>query len=337
LSSRRATTDVPVDLSVIIVSYNCLDYVKRCVASVTRHPPNAAFEIIVMDNASQDGTVQGLRSLHPSITVVASNDNVGYGAAINRGVRMARGQSLLFLNPDAEVSAGALDTLLAFAKGRGNLGVVGPRLVYGDGRPQPSARRFPSPWRLWSEVMRLPILFPGRRRTELLLGTNFPSQDTTRTVDWLSGACHLISRSTWEQVGELTESTFCGFDDLDYCLRTRQNALDNWLVADATVIHHCGATVSSRWSPREVDTLAINNAFVIVQEHWPRWRVKLYCGAELFGTLSDAVLAGRAHRSQTTARLALLTKLLLGIVRPVQRCEPVSNPRLEPVPASTDR
>jgi GT2 family glycosyltransferase len=289
-------------------------------------------EIIVIDNASNDGTVEALRSEFPEAQVIESPNNVGYGAAVNTAIRCAKGNMFMFLNPDTEVTEGAIDELLRLAS-RPGIGVVGPRLLESDGASQPSARRFPSPWRLWFEVLRLHLLLSPPRRGRLLLGTYY-NQDETGCVDWVSGACHVLSRSTWERVGELTERTFCGFDDLDYCMRAHDAGFENWLCADALVVHHCGVTVSERWTSSEVDTLAINNGYVILGGHWPRWRLKVYGAAEVFGTLSDIVLARRRrddtqarakYRSAGLARAVLLSKLLVGLARPEERCEPAAS------------
>jgi GT2 family glycosyltransferase len=318
-------------LSIVIVSFNCVEEIERCLESIARFPPGCPYEVAVIDNASMDGTVERLRSRFETVRVIALAENVGYGAAVNRAVPATSGSHLLFLNPDTEVTDGALDALLGMARRRQPLGVVGPRLVLGGGQPQPSARRFPSPWRLWLEVSRLHLLLSPRRRGQILAGTYF-AQDRTGPVDWISGACHLVPRAVWDRIGGLTERTFCGFDDLDYCWRARQAGLPTWFCAEATVRHHCGVTVSRRWSPEEVDALAINNGYVVMSGHLPPWKVRLYGVAELFGTMSEWVLASRraegggegarAYRRRAGVRAALVLALLSGRARPIERCEP---------------
>jgi GT2 family glycosyltransferase len=316
-------------LSIVIVSFNCVEEIERCIQSISRFPPSSSYEVVVIDNASVDGTVERLRSRFGSVRVIGLAENVGYGAAVNRAVPATSGSHLLFLNPDTEVTEGALAALLDMARRTQPLGVVGPRLVLGGGQPQPSARRFPSPWRLWLEVSRLHLLLPPRWRGQILAGTYF-AQDRTRRVDWVSGACHLVPRPIWDRIGGLTERTFCGFDDLDYCWRAHRAGLPTWFCAEATVQHHGGVTVTRRWSPEEVDALAINNGYVVMAAHLPRWEVRLYGAAELFGTVSDWVLASRraggselgAYRRRAGARAALLFSLLSGRARPIERCEP---------------
>ena len=316
-------------LSIVIVTFNCGDEVVRAVESLRRHPPSVSHEIVVIDNASADGTVGRLRRLFPDVTVIPLDENVGYGSAVNLAVKETDGRHLLLLNPDTEVTDGAVDLLLQVAATTPGVGVVGPRLLLAGGDPQISARRFPSPWRLWPEVLRLHLLLPRRVRHRLGASSG---QDRRGRVDWVSGACHLVPRPVWDELGGLTERTFCGFDDLDFCWRARRSGYDTWFCPGAVVLHHCGVSVSRRWTEREIDALAIHNIYVLLEGHWSRFRVKAYCAAELVGTASDLLvgpwlhrLAGSeaaAFRAAAADRLRLLTGLLLGRIRPIERHQP---------------
>ena len=182
------------EITVLIVTYNCREAVVRALDSVGAFPPSVPYEVLLVDNASSDGTVAAVRARFPKVTVVELPENVGYGSAMNILAERARGRYFVFLNPDTVLTESSFDSLYAFAEAHGRLGVLSPRLVYADGRPQPSARRFPSPARLWFEVLRLHLLLPSPRRAKLLGGTYF-AQDVTQEVDWTSGACHFIPRS----------------------------------------------------------------------------------------------------------------------------------------------
>lgn len=318
------------ELSVLIVTFNCRDAVVQGLESLASFAPRVPYEVLLIDNASTDGTAAAVRAAFPSVTVVQLEDNVGYGSAMNVLARQATGRYLVFLNPDTVLVEDSLDRLLAFADRQQRLGVLGPRLVYADGSPQPSARRFPAPARLWFEVLRLHLLLPPARRGRLLGGT-YSAQDETRTVDWISGACHFIPRSTWETVGPLTEETFCGFDDLEYCMRTRAAGLVNWFYAGTEVVHVCGVSVNARWKHRQVADLAINNMYVVLLRHWGVVRRKTYFAAETFGAVTDVALSGRRagrgpekaqYRREAVARVRTLALLLFSLRRPVRRCEP---------------
>lgn len=319
------------ELSVVIVSFNCRHEVERAIDSLRRHPPAVRHEVIVVDNASQDGTPDHLAARFPDITLIPLDQNVGYGSAVNLAVERSAGRQLLLLNPDTETTDGAIDTLLDHARANPRAGVLGPRLVLGSGEPQSSARRLPSPARLWIEVLRLHLLLGAATRARLFGGT-YSAQDEAGPVDWVSGACHLVPRAVWDEVGGLTERTFCGFDDLDYCWRARDAGYDTLFCPDAVIIHHCGVSVSRRWTSEEVDELAIHNGYVVLEDHWSPSRVKLYCAAELLGTASDIALGPRRHgftaddarryRRAAVKRLRLLANLLVGRVRPIERHQP---------------
>lgn len=319
------------EISVLIVTFNCREAVLRALDSLHRFPPSVSSEMLLIDNASTDGTVAAVRDRFPDVTVVEMAENVGYGSAINILAKRARGQYLVFLNPDTVLVEDSLTRLHEFAQARHRLGVLSPRLVYADGRSQPSARRFPSATRLWFEVLRLHLLLSPARRARLLGGTYF-TQDVTQEVDWTSGACHFIPRATWDAVGPLTEETFCGFDDLEYCMRTRAAGLQNWFYAGTEITHHCGVSVNARWKRKQVSDLAINNMYVVLLSHWGAIRRKSYFAAEVFGAMTEVALSGRrtardgtdmnAYRQAAVARLRTLALLLFSLRQPVRRCQP---------------
>jgi GT2 family glycosyltransferase len=296
------------DLSVIIVTFNSADLIGRCLCSVLGHETALSREVIVFDNASEDGTAELIEAQFPGATVVRSSENIGYGSGINQAVRHASGEYFMFLNPDAELRPGAIDQLVQVLESDARVGVVGPRLVFMDGTVQASARRFPAAGRLWAEVLRVHLLLPRPVRSRWLSGT-YSDQDESGFVDWISGACHVISRRTWDVVGELTERTFCGFDDLEYCMRAREMGLRTWFCASVVVNHEASVTVNTRWTASELASVAINSLYVVLHLHWPKWRVKLYASAELFGSLTDLVhRSGMLHGDQLSYAGSLSTE-----------------------------
>ncbi len=322
-------------ISVIIVSYNSWPYVGNCIASLYDNAPSLPFEILLIDNASSDGTTDYVRSQFPLVVVISSATNDGYGSAVNRAVRDANGEYFVFLNPDCEVRPGAIDALVAFADTSEHIGVVGPRLIVASGAPQPSGRRFPSSSQALLEVFRLHRLFSAGWRADHLLGTYW-DQSETRRVDWVSGACHVLTRRVWHDVGPLTEKTFCGFDDLEYCYRAAERGLETWLCAGATVMHHVGTSVSQRWHPAEVDELAINNAYVLLEDLWPAWRVRLLALCQAAGAASDCIAAALQSRNvqheeprqrvrRSARQVVLLLSLASGRRSPIYRCDPGSS------------
>jgi GT2 family glycosyltransferase len=249
----------------------------------------------------------------------------------------------MFLNPDIEVVGSALDTLLELARTRSRAGVVGPRLVYSDGRPQPSARRFISPLLLLFETTRLHLLLPPSLRGRIFLGTYFP-QDKTLNVPWVSGACHLIPRSVWDEVGPLTEETFCGSDDYDYCHRVRERGYQVWLCCEATMTHHCSVAVRERWTTWEVDQVAIHNFFVVYRSHSPTWKVQALALVEILSCVLEGIrhdilprreqqARGEPYSHRLGRRIALMIDFLIGRQRPIRRFQPRGK---RPIAAAAD-
>lgn len=322
-------------LSIVIVTYNCADDVEQCLRSIASNPPLCDHEIVVIDNDSADATRDRVRGF-PEVRLIERADNAGYGTAVNEAVATTDGSHLLFLNPDTIITPGCLGTMLAaLASAPERVGVVGPRLMLPTGEPQLSARRFPAPGRLWAEVLRLHRLLPAHKSTDGRRTEYFPA-DVSGPVEWVSGACHLIPRDVWDRAGGLTEETFLGFDDLEYCWRLHRLGYATWYCADADVIHECSAAVGERWSLRRVEELAIHNFYVIAADYlsWPRR--KLLNAAEIVGALTELVVAqgkgvdslteAGSRRARVVARIRLLCGLFFGRIRPIRRCEP-SNDR----------
>ena len=164
--ARRVMTDV----SVVIVSYESRPLLARCLAALAADTGRVATrEIIVVDQASPDGTADWLAAEHPDVRVVALPQNVGFGAGNNRGAEVASGRLLLLLNSDAYVRPGAIDELVRFADARPAAGIVGPRLLWPDGRLQRSCRRFPTVFRLATEYLYLRKIAPRSPHPQRLL------------------------------------------------------------------------------------------------------------------------------------------------------------------------
>lgn len=201
-------------LSIIIVNWNTGDLLAQCLDSLCTQALPPAWEIIVVDNASQDDSVTMLEARFPMVRVIANVENVGYARANNQAAALARGRYLLLLNPDTIVSQEALAELIAFMKNHPEIGVCSPRLLLPDGTPQPYAfGADPTPGYL---------LRRGWNRLVLHRSMHNWAIDTPQIVDWVSGACLMVRRQSWQQVGGFDEHFFMYFEDNDLCLRLRQ-------------------------------------------------------------------------------------------------------------------
>jgi GT2 family glycosyltransferase len=320
------------DLSIIIVSFQTRDLLRRCLQSIDSNPPDVLFEIVVIDNCSTDGSADMVAREFATVHLIRSETNSGYGVAVNRAVQVASGKMLLLLNPDIEVWPGALSTLVAFANSKPRAGVVGPKLMLGNGKTQPSARRFLSVALMLVEGLRLHLLLPPRLRARFMLGTYF-DQDAEIMVPWLSGACHLVPRTVWDTVGHLTEDTFCGFDDYDYCYRATKANYEVWLCPSAVMTHHCSVAVRQRWASWDVEQLAMHNTYVILSNHWSVWRVRSFMLAELITWIvegmrhalwprRDVEMLDEPYGRRLSRRIRLDTRLLFGLEKPRRRFQP---------------
>ncbi len=226
------------DLSVIIVNWNVRDLLQRCLQSVFASPFAGHLEVIVVDNASTDGSVEMVRAEFPQVRLVANAENRGFPAANNQGLALARGRYVLLLNPDTEVLSDALQTMVAFADGHPDVGVVGPKLLNPDGSVQSSRRRFPTfATALWESTWLQP--YAPRRLLKRYYALDRPD-DEIQDVDWVTGAALMARREAVEQVGPLDEGFFMYSEELDWCRRFRGVGWRAVYLPTAQIVHYVG-------------------------------------------------------------------------------------------------
>jgi GT2 family glycosyltransferase len=252
------------DVSVVIVSYESRGLLERCLAALAADEGRAAaIEVIVVDQASQDGTADWLASEHPEVRLVGLPDNVGFGAGNNRGAELASGRWLLLLNSDAFVRPGAVDELVRFAETRPAAGAVGPRLLWPDGRLQRSCRRFPTVFRIATEFLYLRKLAPRSRILNGFYCGEF-AHDEPRRVDWLTGACLLVRRELFERLGGFDEAFFLYSEEVDLLYRARQLGAETWYDPAGAVVHEWGGT-AGRASPLALQEQARSHVRYLVK------------------------------------------------------------------------
>ena len=221
MSLATATrTDGSPCLSVIVVSWNTRDVLRRCLASVSRHLAGADYECLVVDNASVDGSPEMVAHEFPAVQLLRQPTNAGFGAGCNAGMRTARGRYFLLLNSDTELLDDGALRLVARLEASAGVGVVGPRIVLGDGRLQASARRFPSLGRLLLASLWLHRLLPPARAARLLLGPYWDHAEE-READWVVGAAMFVRREVFEETGGFDERIFLYGEEVEWCRRIR--------------------------------------------------------------------------------------------------------------------
>ncbi len=228
-----------IDLSIVIVNWNVRDLLRRCLLSISNlQPPPSGLEMIVVDNASTDGSVQMVRTEFPGVHTIANTENRGFPAANNQGIAIAQGRHVLLLNPDTEVVGDALTTMVGFADAHPDVGMVGPQLLNPDGSVQSSRRRFPTLATAFFESTWLQPYAP-RRLLERYYVLDRPD-DAVQDVDWLYGAALMARREAIAQVGPLDERFFMYSEELDWCRRFRKADWRVVYLPAAQIIHHGG-------------------------------------------------------------------------------------------------
>ncbi len=230
------------DVSIIIVSYNARDHLARSLASVAGGP----HEVIVVDNASTDGSPELVRERFPSARLVELPENRGFGAGNNEGMRIASGRHFLLLNSDAWPVGNAIETLVACADNDATVGVAGPRIVGVDGSVQASVRGFPTVWRLATEYLFLRKLAPRSRAFNAFYGSGFDYK-TAREAEFLMGAVLLLRREAVEEVGDFDEGFFMFSEETDLCYRMHEAGWKVEFFPAAEFVHVGGASTKPEW------------------------------------------------------------------------------------------
>jgi GT2 family glycosyltransferase len=232
-------------ISAIIVNYNVGSLLGRCVASLLACPQ--AIEIIIVDNASSDGSLNGLDD-SPQVILVRNSTNLGFAAACNIGIKASTAPYLLFLNPDCDLEGDALSPLLTELQRNNQVGMVGGLLLNSDGTEQAGGRRaVPTPWRSFVRAFglhRLADRWPNMFYDFHLHKQPLPA--ASAEVEAISGACMLVKRTAIDDVGLWDEGYFLHCEDLDWCMRFRQKGWTILFVPASRIHHALGACSRSR-------------------------------------------------------------------------------------------
>ncbi len=270
-------------LSILIVSWNVRELLRRCLMSLQQYPATRhrqPMRIIIVDNASTDGTVEMLRAEFPEVTLIANTSNRGFTGGNNDGLAVIRSTEyrikntdtniadyVLLLNPDTEVTAGALDGLLDYAETHADVGLVGPQLRYPDGSVQSSRRRFPTLVTGLFESTWLQAWLP-RSVLDRFYMRDIGDGETV-DADWVVGAAMLVRQSVIDQVGDLDEQNFFMYsEETDWCRRIKQAG---WRVVyhPASVIIHYEGQSSGQVSARRMLLFNTSKVRYFAKHHGP--------------------------------------------------------------------
>ena len=230
------------DLSAVVVTYHSRDCIADCLRSLDRARGGLAMEVLVVDNASADGTPDVVREAAPWARVVGTGGNLGYAKAVNRGTAESTGEFVLVLNPDCVVESGALEALVGWLRAHPRCAIAAPRIRNTDGTVEYSARSFPTHLTfLFNRYSLATRLWPGNPWSRRYLLSDW-DHASDRSVDWVSGACMCVRRAAIAQVGGMDEFYFMFNEDVDWCHAMKRTGWSVDFVAAAEVTHHIGAS-----------------------------------------------------------------------------------------------
>lgn len=225
-------------IAAIIVSYNTRPLLLEALRSLE---DSRCDRVVVVDNSSTDGSPDAVALAFPWVSLIRSERNLGFAAGVNQGVQAAGdAEALLLLNPDARLTPGALDQLSAWLRSHPRAAAVGAALVYGDGRPQESAFRFPGLTQVFLD------LFPVPRLASSRLNGRYGPRTLPFRVDHPLGACLLIRRAAWEDVGPLDERFFMYVEEVDWCRRAKARGWEVWSHPAAVAVHLAAQSTGQR-------------------------------------------------------------------------------------------
>jgi len=322
------------DLSICILTHNLPVLLSQCVTSCVNEIERAGLsgEIIVIDNASSDRYPEKLAASTPTVRIIRNDENLGFAVANNRAVKISRGENVLILNDDAILQEGSLGLMMSALKSDPRVAAAGPTLVFPDGSPQLMymKRRLPNLRGMVAEITGRDLRWKDRPWTRKWL-TTWESPEHVAEPEQLSGACLLVRREAWDEMGGFDEQFYHVLDDTDLCFRLRKAGWQFRCVEAARVTHYGGFTIV-RWDQLELrrNYYKCINAYFRKHYSLPRYLlarvvlglavVFIFAEATLYGTVHLARSGRKVSLSELTqkarGRLALLWSLLrVGTVR----------------------
>jgi len=246
-----------IDLSIIIVSYNTSDFLKGCLGSIKATSKGFTYEIIVVDNASSDNSLEMLKMEFPEVILIKNQENIGFSKANNMGVGKSKGRYVLFLNPDTVVYKESLLDMIKFMDRHKEAGAATCKLLMQDGiLDDASHRGFPNPWNSFSYFLGLSKLFP---KSKLFGGYNLGFLDLSNTheIDACAGAFIIVRRLAGEQIEWWDEDYFFYGEDLEFCFRLKEIGWKIYFVPSVSALHYKGVSGGIKENSKKITTASV--------------------------------------------------------------------------------
>ncbi|MFN4111801.1 MAG: glycosyltransferase, partial [Ignavibacteria bacterium] len=229
-----------IELSIIIVNYNVKAFLQNCLLSIQKATEKIPVEIIVIDNASDDGSADLVKKNFPEVKLIESKENLGFSKANNMGLKIAQGKYICLINPDTIVEEDTFKEMIRFMESNDQVGLAGCKILNPDGTFQLACRRsFPTPWVAFTKIIGLSKLFP---ESKLFARYNLTYLDENQSyeVDAVSGSFMFFRREIYEKIGGLDETFFMYGEDLDFCYRVKKAGYKVYYVHSTKIIHFKG-------------------------------------------------------------------------------------------------
>lgn len=250
-----------IDLSVVIVTWNNKELLSKCLTSIFKYLINNRYEVIVVDNASEDGSVEMVRKYFPQAKLIRNKVNLRYAGGNNVGIQKAKGRYVLLLNNDTLLVDSSLSKLTKILDKNPKVGALGPKLLNEDLTLQPSARNFPNPIFHFLELTGLVTFLP---RSALIGKFYYISEDHNKfkSVDWVSGAALCLRRKALDQIGYLDEDYFFYSEEVDICYRLKKHGWGTFFTPEVRLIHYGNKSGVSLKETRFLQQLKSNDLFL---------------------------------------------------------------------------
>lgn len=254
-----------ISLNIIIVNWNTKGLLKNCLKSIYKHTSNLDYEVLVVDNASSDGSVEMIEKEFPQVKLIKNEENVGFARANNQAIRKSKGRYILLLNPDTLILNQAIEKMVDFMIKNKKVGILGPKIFGKDGSLQISCYRFDSLSTLFSTN----IFF-----NKLGKGYSYKKFDfnQTKKVDIVTGACLLTKREVIEDIGFLDEDFFIYSEDADWCFRAKKKDWEVVFYPTAEIIHFGGASCEKIQEEASIE--AYSSRIKFLKKHFNKAKVK---------------------------------------------------------------
>ncbi len=309
------------DVTIIVVNYNTAHLLDRLFASIEAARGNLALQIIVIDNASVDGSRDLLRRRNDGIELIENSTNVGFGRANNQAVPRAHGRYLLLLNPDAFMTPDTLRKTIDFMDSNRRCGVLGVKLVGNEGAAQPSGRSFPTPWNVFATSSKA-VTWIQKTLFQNAPFVGNSDETSIRQCDWVQGCYYLVRREVVEQLGLFDPRFFFYYEEIDHCRKVKQAGWDVVVYPHAQVIHLGGESATAKEpikANRQSSNMQVESELLYFRKHYG---VSGALAGVLLGTIGGMIstlkglvfwdtprVAGAVQRIGTQFRLLFATRL----------------------------